>query len=291
MPNQKQIAQTSVSIRTMTFGDLPYCMELVRQASWNQTEQDWKRAIDLDPVGCFLAEAAGKPVATTTTLCFDDIAWIAMVLVDESARGLGLGRKMLEHALDFLKKRQVKTIRLDATEMGKPLYGKLGFMEEYQVIRYMRPATNDLLPAPANVMRKQPVNEKIPAFDHRISATNRTNLIRHLDQEKDSLLAARSDTTGNLTAYAGVRPGNRAFQIGPAVALEANDGKAVLDAILLQTSSRAVFIDIPVENRAAMDWAISNDFTEQRRFTRMYLGEKVRDLPQHIWASFGPEKG
>jgi len=52
-----------------------------------------------------------------------------MVLVDPSVRGCGLGTQLLYEALDILG--DMRTIRLDATPAGHPIYRKLGFVDEY----------------------------------------------------------------------------------------------------------------------------------------------------------------
>src|SRR5258707_9241947 len=118
-----------IRIRTMTAADLPLGLRLCRSAGWNQTEADWQRFLDLQPDGCFVAEYNGTPAGTTTTCIFGSVAWIAMVLVEESARGRGIGTALLHHALEFLDDRGVATIRLDATPLGLSLYERLGFVE------------------------------------------------------------------------------------------------------------------------------------------------------------------
>src|SRR6266851_2805185 len=104
-------------IRLMTVTDLPLGLRLSSQAGWNQTEADWRRFLDLQPDGCFVAEWDGTPVGTTTTSIFGSVAWIAMVLVDESVRGRGIGTALMRHALDFLDRCGIPTIRLDATPL------------------------------------------------------------------------------------------------------------------------------------------------------------------------------
>ena len=114
----------------MTIDDLGLGMKLSGQAGWNQTQADWRRFIELEPEGCFVGELNGHSVGTTTTCIFRKTAWIAMVLVDVNARGKGVGTTLLKHSIDYLEGRQVKTIRLDATSLGQPIYEKLGFVPD-----------------------------------------------------------------------------------------------------------------------------------------------------------------
>src|SRR5438552_875414 len=96
-------------VRPMTAADLPLGLRLSHQAGWNQTEADWKRLFACQPDGCFVAEWDGTPVGTTTTAIFGEVAWVAMVLVDEAARGRGVGTALVGHALEFLDRRRIPT--------------------------------------------------------------------------------------------------------------------------------------------------------------------------------------
>ena len=122
-------------IRPMTGADLPLGMRLKAQAGWNQTEADWRRFLHLQPDGCFVAELDGTAVGTTAAFVFGPVAWVAMVLVDEAVRGRGVGTALMRHALAFLDGRGVRSVRLDATPLGRPIYEKLGFVAEYKIGR------------------------------------------------------------------------------------------------------------------------------------------------------------
>jgi hypothetical protein len=50
-------------------------------------------------------------------------------------------------------------------------------------------------------------------------------------------------------------------------------------------------VDVPRANEAATALVRTAGLTEQRSFTRMCRGEPVRDRPELVWASSGPEKG
>ena len=119
-------------LRRMTAADIPFGMKLKAQNRWNQLESDWQRQIALEPEGCFLAEVDGQPVGTTCCCLFGDVAWINLVLVAESQRGQGIGTALLRFVGQFLDERGVTCQRLDATPLGQPVYGKLGFTGEYR---------------------------------------------------------------------------------------------------------------------------------------------------------------
>ena len=138
------------TIRLLRPGDLAACMALKEEAGWNQTEQDWLQLFDAAPEGCFGVEADGSIVATTTAVCYGTkLAWIGMVLTAGHYRRQGLASALLRHTLDYLADKGVDGIKLDATEMGRPVYLRFGFEDECTVERWLRPGT------PARLFQEQ----------------------------------------------------------------------------------------------------------------------------------------
>lgn len=272
----------------MQLTDVPFGMQLVQQAGWNQLEADWHRALALHPEGCFLALQAGTPVGTVTTCIFGQVAWIAMVLVDASARNQGIGKKLMEHAIGHLDNLGIETLRLDATVFGKGLYEKLGFQEEYEVIRMKGVAKiPDTVDEEAISWTKDTPSAPILGLDLHITATRREAFLHSLV----STNACYYSMFEEGLAYACSRKGRNAVQLGPIISSTPEAGRQISDAMLRHFNGMPFFSDIPAPNKAALRWARSNGLEEQRRFIRMYKGKKLNDYPESIWASSGPEKG
>ena len=278
-----------MNIRLMTGNDLGLGLRLSAQAGWNQTEADWRRFMRLEPDGCFVALWAEAPVATTAAFVFGEVGWIAMVLVDEAFRHRGIASRLVEHALQYVERRGVRTTRLDATPLGRPVYERLGFLPEYSLVRMqglVAPPANDhgFVSLPANRVRDA------GDLDRHITGTPRQRLIQALYDERPETAAA-GFTEAGLAGYAMWRPGRLASQIGPAMALSPSTGVALLDQIRQRCPAGPVFADVPTDNAAAVAWFQSQGFTVQRNFTRMYLGQRIEDFPERMWAGSGPEKG
>ncbi len=278
-----------IPIRRMTAADLPLGMRLKKQARFNQTEDDWRRFLDLEPEGCFVAEMDGEPVGTVTNCVFGSIGWIAMLLVDQRVRRRGIGTRLTQHALDYLAARGVATARLDATPRGRPVYEKLGFVAEYELLRLEGPAFGAKTPATLAPLTPDRLKGLL-ALDQEATGTARRRLIERLCGERPEatwIVPAAEGIAGYLT----LRAGDNATQIGPGVALSDEAGRALGDAAMAYCAGSRVFVDVPVDNLAAMCWAESKGLIVQRPFTRMRRGEPVADHPSLIWASSGPEKG
>jgi len=278
----------AASIRRMTIDDIALGLRLSRQAAWNQTQADWLRFLHFEPDGCFVAELDGCSVGTTTTCILGQVAWIAMVLVDKDARRQGIGTRLLRHALDYLDGRQVPTVRLDATQAGRPVYKKLGFMAEYELARYEGVASRCTTP-PIVTETTPGAYPNIVEFDKKMTGTDREKMLIKLFDEfpQDLRILWRH---GTIEGYAATRPGANAIQVGPCVAT-IDAGPALLGDAMNRCAGKPVFVDIPVGNAAAVKIAESSGLRIQRRFTRMYRGKRVSDTIEALWASSSPEKG
>ena len=281
-----------ISIRTMTFEDIPAGMYLKNQAGWNQTRDDWRRFLELQPDGCFVGELDGKSVATASICVLDTVGWIGMVIVDEPLRRRGIGTRMIEHCLQYLDGRGVKTARLDATPAGRYIYERLGFTADYKIVRMEGTATPQKVNPAVEPVESvgQDRLKTICLFDQEVRGTNRHRLIESLyAQSPQNMQAVFSN--GGVAGYLTHRDGMVATQIGPSVVLSDDVGRDLADAALVQCAGRKVFMDIPLNNAPATRWAQSRGLTVQRPLLRMHRGKPVNDKPTRQWACSGPEKG
>jgi GNAT superfamily N-acetyltransferase len=279
----------TIHIRRMTAADIPAGMKLKEQNLWNTTPEDWQRQLDLEPDGCFAAEADGQVVGTACACVFDSVAWVNLVLVGEVHRGRGIGTSLMRTVLAWLDDLAVPSIRLDATPLGRPIYEKLGFAAEYELTRY-----EGTIPAalPAGAIEAVTMADvadlaELSRLDQRVTSTNRDKLIRYLYQQLNLFVARRSE---EIVAYAAFRPGSRARHIGPCLG-EAAGCRQLIGTLCQLLRCDVVFMDVPVDHAEANGLAASIGLTPQRRLTRMGRGARIHELLDQYWCSFGPEKG
>jgi ribosomal protein S18 acetylase RimI-like enzyme len=77
------------------------------------------------------------------------IGWIHNLAVAEQVRGLGLGRRLIEHALSKFRIAGMTVAKIETLEqnaIGRHLYPSLGFIEIARQVHYALP----LLDRPAN---------------------------------------------------------------------------------------------------------------------------------------------
>jgi len=83
-------------------------------------------------IGFLLADINIEPSGTST-------GYIRTVIIDESARGKGVGKELVTHAINYLKTMDVDSILVNvraATQTARKLYENLGFQELYRVMEY-----------------------------------------------------------------------------------------------------------------------------------------------------------
>jgi GNAT superfamily N-acetyltransferase len=193
-------------IRLLTPEDIAAAMRLKDVAGWNQTPADWRNVMTLAPDGCFGMDCDGALRATATAVCYGrDLAWIGMVLTDPDFRGRGLARGLMEHALQYLRTRPVRCVKLDATDMGHALYERLGFRDEGVIERWMRPPG-----AARSTSARAVVFEPDEVLDRQAFGADRAELLKLLAGIESASIAGEGFAMG--------RPGSNAAYFGPCVA-------------------------------------------------------------------------
>jgi ribosomal protein S18 acetylase RimI-like enzyme len=284
----------SLHIRPLTRADLPFADRVRSLAGWNQTLDDWERFLAMEPDGCFLAEWEGQAVGTATTTTYGTtLAWIGMLLVHPEFRRRGIGRALLEHCLDHLRRHGVQCVKLDATPSGETVYRRLGFETEWTLARWSGRATS--LAAKPSGTGLRPGSSAdlvdVEALDTAAFGVPRRPLLAALLQQSSAALV-RVTSSGRLGGFGLLRPGSRAPYVGPVVAASEPTGLDLFEALLARSEGRTVFWDIPELNTAAVSWAEQHGFARQRGLTRMRLGTSPATAdPHQMFALAGPETG
>ena len=246
---------------------------------------DWRRLIALQPDGAFVAEWDAQPVGTVIVTLFDDVAWVSMMLVVGSFRGRGIGRKLMDRALEFAEDRGARSIRLDATPLGRPLYESLGFAADFALVRYAGTVGHNRLPKSSETSEVSVAD--VAPLDRDVTRTNRRQLLKLLARERPLWGVVRD---GDVRGYITSRPGSRAAQIGPCIA-DAASGPTLLAHAFGEWAGQPVFVDVPREHHAAIETTAAHGLSPTRELLRMTRSAPVAERRESLWASAGPEKG
>ena len=241
--------------RTLQIEDVDAALRLSNAAGWNQTAADWQRMLLLEPDGCFAIDCEGRLAATATCIRYgEDIAWIGMVLTDPPFQRRGFARTLVKAALKHAS--GVRSVMLDASDEGRPLYLSLGFRDDQPVERWHREA---------------PAGRALP-LDREAFGADRSHVLRAL-------------STGNC------RPGTRARYLGPCIAPDAEIARFIIANCLATATSEPWFWDLLPRNVLAVNLARELGFTPVRRLTRMIFGEAPQRRDEWVYAIAGFEFG
>lgn len=100
------------------------------------TEKDLNDIVNSNSVQLFIAEENNE-ILGTLTLVFNKIptgdkVWIEDVVVDKAARGKGLGKKLIQFAIEYTINKNINKINLTSSPervAANKLYQKLGFIQ------------------------------------------------------------------------------------------------------------------------------------------------------------------
>ena len=282
-----------IIIQSIQPEDISNCKLLSDAEGWNQTEKDWKLLVGNSQNICLLAETGHKIIGTATAMNYSgEVAWIGMVLVDKSYRGRGIGKMLLSNLLNQLK--SFKSVKLDATPAGQPLYEKLGFKNEYLIYRMTTPSMEISQPFFSSITPEPVLISDIPeitALDSSIFGVERTTLVSSLINEnpENSWCIKRN---GRITAFALGRNGRKYYQIGPVFASSIVETIILISQTLLKLAGKPLAVDVPSHKVELINWLNSIGFDRQRDFVRMYLNENLcPGKPKNQFLICGPEFG
>lgn len=268
-----------VSERLLQDFDVPAALQLSAQAEWNQSEDDWRTLLDLAPASCLAIEVDGKLAATTTLLCYGRrLGWIGMVLTKTAYRRRGFAKKLLAKALAHSERMGIETVKLDATEQGRPLYEQFGFRYEAEIERWSRPGdgSTQLLPLRADA---QPVWQDSDALAF---GADRSALLEKL--------ARRNAPVSHSRSYLFARQGRTTAYLGPCVGEDSATVRSLIKDCIRGTSCGWSW-DLFSRNSEAVAIARDLGFTPQRHLLRMTRGRNLRARDGAIYAIAGFELG
>lgn len=286
-------ARPGVTLRVMRTDDIAFADELRAGAGWNQTTNDWLGFVTFEPEGCFVAEVEGRRAGTATTIRYQDrFGWIGMVLVHPDQRRLGIGSKLLRHAIAWLQQRGVGCVKLDATPMGRNVYLPLGFVDEYGLARYhgVAPAVEMEMDGTVGPLEASDWPALL-ALDQAAFGADRTVVLQALSRRHPELsFVCRRN--GAFIGFLFARQGAGAVQVGPWIARDTPAAEQLLNALFRRILGRRLLVDVIDPNPDAAALLQKNGFTVQRTLTRMYLGTNAHPGDtRRVYGISSPEKG
>jgi GNAT superfamily N-acetyltransferase len=217
------------------------------------------------PDGWFVIEEDGALLAIAGAAAFGAFSWVGFVGTHPSARGRGLATQISQHLVAWSGEHGCRTVALDASDEGRPVYERLGFaVTGWTVDLAIHP---QLLPlsGPRAARASAADLQAILALDPSIFGGDRSTLLRHFDRDLAPACFVTHAGDGSLAGYVFARE----RLIGPGYARDAAQVGPLVRAALDIPGGRHLLV--PAESRwlgALQDLGLA----EARRLAHMRLG-------------------
>ncbi|MDE1990885.1 MAG: GNAT family N-acetyltransferase [Rhizobiaceae bacterium] len=233
-----------ISLRPITAIDVPKCQLLSAELKWPHRLEDWAQMYRLAD-GAVLETAAGEIIGSVFTALQGPRATIGLMIVKPAYQGKGLGRRLMEWAIQQVGDRP---IALNATDAGVALYEKLGF-KTVGVVHQYQGHLNVEAPqdrphqirqaATADFDRLATLSDAATGFDRRALLTDIFSFSRRI-----SVL----DQGGEIEAFGCLRPFGRGLHLGPLVASNADQATQVFRHLVRDLGGEFIRVDCPSDS-------------------------------------------
>jgi GNAT superfamily N-acetyltransferase len=205
--------------------------------------------------------AENKIIGIGATIVHYDVAWLGHIIVHPAHRNKGIGKFITETLIAIAKEKNCETIYLIATDLGAPVYEKVGFITESEYLFFtdVKMKTTDPI-SNSIISYKENFKEQIALIDKITSGEDR---MMHLEE----FLEKGFVYNNNETIEGFYLP---TFGNGLIIAVTTNAGIALLQ-FHLRSSENVI---LPKENSAAIHFLHEHGYKEMRVAKRMRLGKE-----------------
>jgi GNAT superfamily N-acetyltransferase len=220
------------------------------------------------PDGWFVIDEGDRIVAVAGCMVYGSFSWIGLVGTHPAARGRGLATQLSEHLVKWSYARGCRTVALDASKLGRPIYERLGFRPAGSTVqlappRVQEPRNPEVAISPLDSADKDQLLE----LDAAIFGGDRSSLLEMLLGGDDNSRLITRRTAGRLSGFLFVR----GRLIGPGAATSPDVARALVQDALVDASPERSLL-LPSES-AYLDVLLSLGFVEQQRLTHMRHGD------------------
>jgi predicted N-acetyltransferase YhbS len=229
---------TSIELVDFTREHLDGALLLSRQAGWPHRREDWAMMLTIS--GGVVALDGDRVVGTALVTRYGRAtAAINMVIVDTATRGHGIGRRLMDFALQASEGRDC---RLTATQDGLPLYEKLGFRACGEILQHQGIAREAAIARPGVDWATADDIAAIAKLDQAAFGADRGALMALLC-EQGRFAVLRQE--GRPSGFAAIRSFGRGEVVGPVVAATGNDARMLISFLCAARPGAFLRVDTP----------------------------------------------
>ena len=271
-------------VRQLAPADLGRCIALAADRGWSPERAKWSLLLTASEVfGVDAPDGHGLAGSVTLTSWGPDLAAVGMMLVAARYSRRGLGAALMRHLLRAAG--EDATVTLFATDMGRPLYEKLGFTAVRRNVSFtgkFRPESGRGAKRAASVLRSaaggggsvRPVAEAdlpaILALDRAAFGADRGRILTRLPSfaEQIAVFEAGQGVAGYAAAW---RNGPASTVIGPLVAPDGEAARQLITELAVRAPT-PVRLDLDPDRPELPGWAQARGLEPVARTVVMAYG-------------------
>ncbi|CAD5293170.1 Acetyltransferase (GNAT) domain-containing protein [Bosea sp. 62] len=264
-------APEALTLRPIGMDDATSCAELSRRVGWPHRREDWEFVIGLGHG--VVGERDGKLVATGLWWPYGEgHATVGMIIVAPEEQGAGMGKRLMQALLAQAAER---SLMLNATVAGEPLYVRLGFRPCGGVSQYHGHVHAVAAPEPGAGKRLRPGSPadlaRLERLDREATGLERGPVLAALLQCGNCLVLEQA---GQPVGFSILRAFGRGQVIGPVVAVDETDARTLIACWLHGRAGQFIRVDLPLGSGLG-DWLVQHGLAPAGDVTAMVRG----DLP------------
>jgi len=246
-----------MKVNIMTEQDIERLAPL-QPADWLNIEIKFLEFVISDFAFPVIFSVNNEMVGVGTSIIHENVAWLANIIVHPQHRKKGIGQTITEYLIEEALEMKCQTIYLCATELGRFVYSKLGFVTETHYVFYKNLDIKNHQLCKNIVPYSDKLRKEVLDLDLKCSGENRINSLEgHIS--KSYLYRNENKTKGVYLPTLGE---------GLVIATTETAGLELMKW-RLNSQTKAVF---PIENQSALSFMEQADYHPYLKQDRMRWG-------------------
>jgi hypothetical protein len=273
--------QDTLVLREIAARDAAACVGLSRAVGWPHRVEDWEMVIGLGHG--VVATLGGEIVATALWWPYGEShATLGMIIVSPDHQGAGIGKRLMQ---GLFEQTRTRSLMLNATAAGEPLYARCGFAPYGGVSQYHGEALAVTAPSPRlGAMLRPGAAADLPELerlDREASGLPRRAVLVSLLERGECVVLERA---GEAIGFSILRRFGRGLVVGPVVAPDAADARALIAHWLHGRQGQFIRVDIRVGSDLGA-WLVECGLKPASTVTAMVRGQApVAPGPARLYA-------
>jgi predicted N-acetyltransferase YhbS len=281
-----------LNLRQMVPSDLGFAARCANDVGWaSTTEEQFAASLAYDPEGCFVAAEKGARIGMCIATKYGESGFVGNLIVAEEMRGRGVGRQLLDRAIDYLHGCGTRNILLDSVPAAVSLYERAGFSHVCPSLRFSGPVRGQVTP---QVRQIQVTDlEAVRELDREAFGADRWFFLED-SWSLNPRLGKVLEQQGQIVGFILGRAGHGVVGVGPWIARPGTESAGLLlESLAAAAAGLPLSLGVLETSVAAVRFIRSLGMSEKQVPSyRMVLGPSayVGSSPQ-CWAVGSPAKG